>query len=253
MRGRKATKACGCAVWLLAVVCASGVLASEDPVVHGERVVLLHGLARSPSSMSRMEKALRRAGYEVCNLSYPSRKHPIRELAVDFVGPAVRTCFPENDKPIHFVTHSLGGVLVRQLAAASIEIPIGRVVMLGPPNQGSEIVDRFSDWWMFRKLNGPAGIELGTDEASVPLKLGATSLDVGVIAGNSSINWILSTFIPGQDDGKVSVSRAQLAGMRDFLVVRSSHPFIMRNAVVIEQTLWFLGHGEFEHRQGEVM
>jgi hypothetical protein len=142
---------------------------------------------------------------------------------------------------------------VRQLEASGVDIAIGRVVMLGPPSQGSEIVDEFADWWIFRKLNGPAGIELGTDEASVPRQLGATSIEVGVIAGRSSINWILSTFIPGQDDGKVSLSRARLAGMHDFLVVRSSHPFIMRNSVVIEQTLWFLGHGEFERPHGKVM
>jgi pimeloyl-ACP methyl ester carboxylesterase len=243
---RSQTTLLACAALVLAAAMLPSAHASEPQAVRGERVVLLHGLARSASSMSRMAKALERAGFDVCNVSYPSRKHAIEELAVDFVGSAVLACFPKDDQPVHFVTHSLGGVILRQLAASGVDIRFGRIVMLSPPSEGSEIVDKFADWWMFRKLNGPAGSELGTGVDSVPLRLGATSLDVGVITGDRSVNWILSTFIPGQDDGKVSVSRARLNGMHDFLVVHSSHPFIMRNAVAIDQTMCYLEHGQFE-------
>ena len=219
--------------------------ATDDRPAATGQVVLLHGLGRTSSSMSRIEHALERAGYEVCNVSYPSREHGIEELARDYVAPAIRTCFPGDDAPVHFVTHSLGGVIVRQLSASQAVVKFGRVVMLSPPNQGSEVVDKLGDWKLFRWLNGPAGTELGTHDDSAPVRLGSTALEVGVITGNRSINWILSMIIPGRDDGKVSVDRAKLAGMRDFLIVPSSHPFIMRNRTAIEQTIRFLAAGSF--------
>ena len=125
---------------------------------------------------------------------------------------------------------------------------LGRVVMLGPPNQGSEVVDKLGAWWLFKKLNGPAGNELGTNENSTPNKLGPANFCVGIIAGDRSINWINSVLIPGRDDGKVSVERTQLAGMSGHIVIHATHPFLMRNQAVIRQTIRFLQTGRFEQR-----
>jgi triacylglycerol lipase len=210
-----------------------------------EPVVLLHGLARTTSSMTSMAESLASAGYRVCNVAYPSREHDIRTLTMNYVLPEIARCFPNDTKPVHFVTHSLGGIIVRQLAASGTFTRFGRVVMLSPPNQGSEVVDELGDLWLFQALNGPAGNELSTAVVSTPNKLGPAPFELGIITGTRSVNLILSMFIPGTDDGKVSVQRAKLEGMKDFLEVPSSHPFIMTNAAVIQQTIHFLKHGVF--------
>jgi pimeloyl-ACP methyl ester carboxylesterase len=227
---------------LLAVLFAA---ALQPSAASGESVVVLHGLARSSDSMSRMVSALEMAGYRVCNVSYPSRKHPIKALTADFVAPAVRACLSSETDTVHFVTHSLGGVVVRQLARSEPNLRIGRVVMLSPPNHGSEVVDKLGKLSLFKLINGPAGLELDTSDTSLPRTLGPASFDVGIITGSRTINPILSWLIPGDDDGKVSIESARLEGMADFCVIAATHPFIMKNRQAIEQTLGFLAHGRF--------
>ncbi|MFC4310288.1 esterase/lipase family protein [Steroidobacter flavus] len=215
------------------------------PRAEAASVVLLHGLARSSDSMAKMNRALGAAGYHVCNVSYPSREHPIEVLTRDFVLPAVRACLTNPTDEVHFVTHSLGGIVVRQLAKSAPELKFGRVVMLSPPNHGSEVVDKLGELALFKFINGPAGLELGTGQASVPQSLGAPPFQVGIITGDRTINLILSLLIPGPDDGKVSIESAKLTGMAGFCVVPASHPFIMKNRLAIEQTLAFLATGAF--------
>lgn len=210
-----------------------------------ESVVVLHGLARTSDSMSRMTRALEAAGYHVCNVSYPSRKHSIEVLTTDFVAPAVRACRSSETDTVHFVTHSLGGIVVRQLAKSSPDVRIGRVVMLSPPNHGSEVVDKLGTLSLFTLINGPAGLQLATGEAFLPRSLGPASFDVGIITGSRTVNPILSWLIPGDDDGKVSIESAKLEGMADFCVIRATHPFIMNNKRAIGQTLAFLATGRF--------
>lgn len=210
-----------------------------------EYVILLHGLCRSGRSMIPMGQALTAAGYKVLNMEYPSRSATIEKLSDDAIGSAVADCQRQGAVRIHFVTHSLGGILVRSYLSRHTIPNLGRVVMLGPPNQGSEVVDKLGGWWIFKKLNGPAGDELGTDKNSTPNKLGPANFCAGVIAGNLSINWINSWLIPGQDDGKVSIERTKLAGMADHIVIASAHPFIMRNRTAIRQTVYFLRNGQF--------
>ncbi len=215
------------------------------------KVVILHGLARTPASMSSMAKALEAAGYEVCNVAYPSRQHSVAVLAVNFVAPKIVECVSDPQQAIHFVTHSLGGIVVRQLAAAGLIANFGRVVMLSPPNQGTEIVDKLGKLRLFEVINGPAGSELGTGANELPMRLGPASFELGVITGTRSINMFLSLMIPGADDGKVSVNRAKLEGMKDFVTVPTAHPFIMKSSAAIEQTMHFLKRGEFMHQPSQ--
>ncbi len=211
-----------------------------------EAVILLHGLARSPWTMGKIERQLREDGYTVYNLGYPSRQQTIQELAAG-IAKQVHEKAPDATK-IHFVAHSMGGILVRQLLADHSVPAIGRVVMLSPPNQGSEIVDRLGGWRMFKWINGPAGCQLGTRPDSVPCQLGAPppGIEIGVITGDRSINWILSTLIPGKDDGKVAVERAKLTGMKELRVYHSCHPLIMRKQAVIDDIKAFLENGAFK-------
>lgn len=120
--------------------------------------------------------------------------------------------------------------------------------MLGPPNQGSEVVDRFSTWKIFKSLNGPAGGELGTDNNSAPNQLGRVNFELGVVAGDRSINWINSLMIEGPNDGKVSVESTKVEGMKEQVVVHTSHPFMMKNKDVLRLTLNFLRWGTFKSR-----
>lgn len=215
-----------------------------------EDVILLHGLCRTSASMDRMERALTQAGYQVQNVNYPSRTASIQQLADDAIGPALARCRQDGASRIDFVTHSLGGILVRSYLARHSLPSLGRVVMLAPPNQGSEVVDKLGGWFLFQWINGPAGNELGTDTHSAPARLGPLRYPVGIIAGDRSINWINSLLIPGRDDGKVAVERTKLAGMSDHIVIHAAHPFVMKNPEAIRQTIHFLRTGAFDRRPG---
>lgn len=216
------------------------------PLQAEEGVVLLHGLCRTDSSMRKMAASLKDAGFIVENVAYPSRTAVIEKLSDDAIGAALKSENLKDCKKIHFVTHSLGGILVRSYFARHDRDRLGRVVMLGPPNQGSEVVDSLKSWYFFQKLNGPAGGELGTEAASVPNALGPVNFECGVIAGDRSINWINSlAMINGTDDGKVSVERTKVAGMKEHLVVHTTHTFMMRNKKVIAATIRFLKKGTF--------
>lgn len=207
-------------------------------------MVLLHGLMRTDRSMNRMEESLAEVGYRVLNIQYESTREPIEELAPEAVAAGIDGC--EGADTTHFVTHSMGGILVRQYLAGH-DIPhLGRVVMLGPPNQGSEIVDRYADLPGFEWFSGPAGLQLGTGEDNVPRALGPVHFELGIIAGTQSINPILSRMLPGRDDGKVSVDATRVEGMDDHLELPVTHVFMMRDEEVIAQVRHFLANGSFE-------
>ena len=211
-------------------------------------VILLHGLMSSDYSMNKLEKALKKAGFDVVNVDYPARDFPIERLAEISIKPALSAC--GHDRNIHFVTHSLGGILVRQYLSQHAIKNLSRVVMLGPPNGGSEIVDRLKNFPGFHFINGDAGLQLGTDNNSLPRQLGPANFDLGVIAGNSSVNLVFSLMIPGDDDGTVSVQSTRLQGMRDHIEMPASHTFMMRNRHVIRQAIYYLQHGRFNRARG---
>jgi triacylglycerol lipase len=213
--------------------------------IGGEWVILLHGLSRTSRSFAKLETTLNMAAYSVVNVDYPSRKYCIEDLANNYVSNAIEHCREKQAKRIHFVTHSMGGILVRFYLATHEVSELGRIVMLGPPNQGSEVIDRLGTLPGFGAFHGPAGIQLGTGEMCMPNRVGPVTFPLGVIAGNKSINWMLSLLIPGADDGKVSVARAKVEGMADFLVVPHSHPMMMQRQKVIGQAMHFLKHGVF--------
>lgn len=208
-----------------------------------ECIVLLHGLLRSDSSFTKMSQHLEKQGYTVINQDYPSTQTNIETLAPGTINSALGQC--DQQEAISFVTHSMGGILVRYYLK-HFDIPtLKTVVMLAPPNAGSEIVDKLSSLPPFEWLNGPAGSQLGTDDTSMPIVLGAVDYNLGVIAGSDSINPILSMLIPGDDDGKVAVERTKVKGMRDHIVLPVSHPFIMKDKEAINQTIFFLKNGKF--------
>jgi len=219
---------------------------SSPPPEGAESVIVLHGLRRTPTSMAILVARLEDAGYGVTSFGYASTSEPMESL-VDQLQAAVELCCAGQTEDVHFVTHAMGGVLVRSYLSQQAKPHNGRVVMLSPPSQGSEIVDAFADSPRLRALLvGPAASQLGTDSAGIAKQLGPARFDLGIIAGDRSLSPIGSWLIPGPDDGKVAVGRANVEGSADFLVVSATHTFIMNRRDVAEEVVHFLRNGRFE-------
>jgi pimeloyl-ACP methyl ester carboxylesterase len=211
----------------------------------GDYVILLHGLGRTAISMKRIESRLTEAGYHAINVSYPSTGESIEQLATNCLPRLIQTHVTNAAARVHFVTYSLGGILVRYYLREHALANLGRVVMLCPPNQGSEVADQLKSNILFQAALGPAGQALGTSTQDVPQTLGPANFELGVITGDRSLNPFFSYLVPGPDDGKVAVASAKVAGMQDFLVVHNTHTFIMMNEEVIRQIIAFLQTGKF--------
>lgn len=208
-----------------------------------EYVVLLHGLGSSRLAMLPMAHWLRRAGYSPINSGYPSTRYGIPQLA-ESVLPAALAQVPPT-ATVHFVVHSLGGILVRYYLDNHTIENLGRVVMLGTPNQGSEVIDVFSTIPGAELFDQVSAGQLGTGEKSIPLALGPANFEVGIIAGTRTVNPILSTMLPQPNDGKVAVENTKLEGMTDHIVLPVSHTFMHRKPNVAKQVIHFLQEGLF--------
>ena len=209
-------------------------------------VLLLHGISRSPRSMCALEAAAQMAGYKTANPAYASRSQPLSCIA-DELAPVVSRFVEELTGPLHVVTHSMGGLVLRVLLSRHPQASLGRIVMLAPPNQGSEVADLLGNNLFYKFWFGPAGQQLMTSRGGRAIHLPATTgFEVGIIAGSRSIYPIASLLLPRPNDGRVSVSSTKLDGMTDHLPIPTSHPFITNNSAAIVQTLNFLRDGRFE-------
>ncbi|MGD9345927.1 MAG: alpha/beta fold hydrolase [Candidatus Aminicenantes bacterium] len=209
-------------------------------------VVLLHGLRQSNESMEKIEECLLGHGYSVSNVDYPSTDHTIQYLASVILHDILEPIRYQSPSKIHFVTHSMGGIIVRCYLKHHDLPNLGRVVMISPPNQGSELVDLLKDQAVLRRIWGPAAAQLSLDEGSLVQNLGPVDFELGVIAGSRSFNPIYSALLPGPDDGVVTVESMKVQGMDDFIVLPLSHGFIMKNENAISQVIYFLEHGIFQ-------
>jgi hypothetical protein len=209
-------------------------------------VVLLHGISRTSRSFHRMQAAIEENRFATLNLGYASRRKPLQALAED-IHPAIARFAEDIEGSIHFVGHSMGGLLIRAYLARHRPRRLGRVVMLGAPNSGSEIADRLKGFTAYRAWFGPAGLQLITKrDKDLDAILPPIDYPVGIIAGNRSVDPISSTLLlPKPNDGRVSVENTRLDGMVDHIVIGASHPWLVRNAAAIEQSIAFLRDGRF--------
>lgn len=213
-----------------------------------ELVVLLHGILRSKTDMLFLTKFFEKRGYKTLNILYPSREQRLEGLS-DFVHNKIITCphYSENTT-INFVTHSMGGLITRYYIAREKPKNLGKVVMLGPPNTGSEFADWLSETEIlapiFKTVFGPASQQLKTDYEHID---GDITYPLGVIAGNMSINPLAPWVLDGEHDGIVPVERTKIEGMKDHIVMAATHSFMMFNTDVMKQALHFLQNEVFDH------
>jgi len=212
-------------------------------------VVLLHGISRTARSLHKMQAAIQASGFATLNPGYASRRKTLEALAEDIhsdVGRFAGTI----EGSVHFVCHSMGGLLARVYLVKYRPKRLGRLVMLGTPNGGSEIADRLKNFKTYRAWFGPAGQQLVTRrDAATKAMFASTDYPVGIIAGNRSIYPIASALLlPRPNDGRVSVENTKLDGMTDHIVIGASHPWLVRNTQAIEQTIAFLKEGRFTRR-----
>ena len=217
---------------------------SSPPPDGAEAVVVVHGLGRTAASMTILVSRLKNAGFRVHSFGYPSTSEPMEAL-VDRLQAEVSQCCGTEAETVHFVTHSMGGVLVRSHLSQQPEAHRGRVVMLSPPGQGSEIIDAFADSPLLQSLVGPAASRLRTDSTGIASQLGPVRFSLGIVTGDRSLSPIGSWLIPGPDDGKVGVDQAMVDGATDFRVVSATHTFIMNRRDVAEEVVHFLRQGRF--------
>jgi triacylglycerol lipase len=210
-----------------------------------ECVILLHGLGRTAASMEKIKKKLAEAGFLVWNQTYPSRKFTIEELAESHIIKGLRQCQDWGATRIHFITHSLGGILVRDYLQTHKIRKLDKIIMLAPPNHGSEVADKLKGNFFFKRIMGPAGQQLGTGKTDKPKSFKPIPGTIGILAGIKSYEPWFSWIFNGTNDGKVSTEAAKLEEMDDFLLVNHGHTFIMNGDDVIEQILHFLGNSRF--------
>jgi pimeloyl-ACP methyl ester carboxylesterase len=229
--------------WFISLI----MLAASGCSIHNnpdstEQVILLHGLGRKGHAMFLLQKRIREAGYEAHSIEYASLQEP-PEVLLEKVAEQIELCCRDDSRPVHFVGHSLGGLIVRAYLDKRPLENLGRVVLLGTPSQGSELVDIYGDSWLFRVLGPTAGV-LGTDEDSFPNSIGPPYYPLGIIAGTSGFS-ITDDHLPGPDDGLVSVKSTKIDGMADFLLVDTSHSMMRYNQTVARETIHFLKNGSF--------
>jgi len=225
---------------------------SEQPAsvkLAQDGVVLLHGISRTARSFRKMQVAIERAGYATLNLDYESRRKGLDALAED-IHPAIELFADGVTGSVHFVCHSMGGLLARVYLAKHRPQRLGRVVMLGTPNGGSEIADSLKNLAAYRAFFGPAGQQLVTRrDAALNAMLPAIDYPVGIIAGDRSIYPMGAALLPRPHDGRVSVANTRIDGMTDHMIISTTHPWLVRNDQAIEQTLAFLKDGKFSARR----
>lgn len=208
-----------------------------------ETVLLIHGLGRGATSLQAIGDALHADGYRLCHVDYPSTRHGPQEL-VRRVSAAIDAC-TVSDTVVHAVTHSLGGILLRAVVRERRDVISGRVVMLAPPNGGSELSDVVQRSGFLRAVLGPTGADLGTHPLSFPNRLGPATFDLGILAGDRSVHPLGTFLLKGPNDGTVTERSARLAGMQDFATVHRAHSFIMNAPEVVFETRAYLRDGCF--------
>lgn len=206
----------------------------------GTAVILLHGAIRSSKSMNQMATMVQQEGFTAVPFDYPSTRVGI-DRSAEFLQQVIERL--DGIKTIHFVTHSMGGLVVRSWSGRYEDRRVGRLVMLGVPNRGAQMADRVKGNLLFRILYGPAGQQVGSDPDGFIAKLAIPKFEFAVIAGKAGKPGGYNPLVPGDDDGTVAITSTRLPGAIDFASIRGLHSFLMNQPQVIDWTRRFLKSG----------
>lgn len=210
------------------------------PKMSGHVVIMLHGIVRSSKSMSRMQKSLGEAGFVPVPFDYPSTQANLDKCS-EFLDSVIRSL--DGVKEISFVTHSMGGLVVRNWLKEHKDKRVRRLVMIGTPNKGAEMADKLRDWKIYKLILGPAGQQLFSGDGSDASKLPIPKFEFAVIAGARGTAEGYNPLIPGDDDGTVAVKSAFLEGATDSELFPVLHSFLPVNPDVVKSTARFLKTG----------
>jgi pimeloyl-ACP methyl ester carboxylesterase len=217
------------------------------PSRQSDTVVLVHGMGRGPVEMRLLASRIARAGFEILRVRYQPFG-PTTEQVVASVAKQIEARCCNLPGRIHFVGHSLGGLIIRAHLAANRPDVLGRVVLIATPNAGTPFVDKYRNrWWM--GLAGPIARTLGTDAASFPNTLPTPNYPVGIIAGVKPSSITKQHQTSDIDDGIVPLASAKLSGMSDFITLKSTHAALRYRRDVARQTIAFLREGAFDRTQ----
>ncbi|MBC8113769.1 MAG: alpha/beta fold hydrolase [Candidatus Saccharimonas sp.] len=210
------------------------------PPMKGRGVVLIHGILRSAKCMSSMAETLGQAGFTTFQFNYPSTQVSIPEAA-EYLHQTIESL--EGIEELNIAAHSMGGLITRAYFAAHHDPRFRRVVMVGTPNHGAELADLVHQNFLVRTAAGPGGRQLVTAREGLIPSLPAPKCEFAIIAGarHNPAGW--NPFIPGDDDGTVTVESTRLVGAADFATVQTTHTALLRNRETLELTLRFLSEG----------
>jgi len=194
--------------------------------------------------MGGMASYLKRSGFKTFHIGYSSTRQTIEQI-VESIHPRIETFAKTIQGTLHFVGYSMGGLITRAYLHKYPVSNLGRVVMIGTPNHGSEVADFIQNWWLYKKLYGPAGQQLVTKLPNTEELLGKVNYELGIIAGNKTASFIGSYIIGKENDGKVSVESTKLEGMKEHIVIPVSHVYMPHSAKVRKLVRRFLQEGAF--------
>lgn len=217
-----------------------------------EVVICLHGLWRSVWAMEPIANYLNKEGFTTVSVPYASFRYELEDI-VESVRILVKPWLDQGKK-IHFVTHSLGGVVLKHLLEHAMldeeREKIGRVVMLAPPHQGSEIMDWLSNSPV-RHVLGPASDFLTSEKMSQHSQQFPADVEAAIIMGERSAIPFFRKLLDASNDGIVSVDKGHLLGIKEFKVVDADHTFIASEPDVLEMVSHFLSCGSCEATEPE--
>ncbi len=206
-------------------------------------VLLVHGIARGPGTFGNLPQRLREQGFDAVAISYPSTRGSLESHA-NQIKRIIRR-MPYGRK-VSFVTHSMGALVVREMNTGNQHwrqgMHVGRIVMIAPPNQGSAVAEFLKDNLLYRLLYGKAGQALVPSHVT---KLAVPDVPFAIIAGGKGDGKGYNPWLPGDDDGTVSVEESQWAGAADSLVLPGLHGFIAKSDAVVPPVVAFLATGRF--------
>lgn len=216
-----------------------------------ETVILLHGIIRNHFDMMLLEKRMKKEGYACINIKYPSTKHAIDDLAEQINEQLCQNESYTGADKVHFVVHSMGGLITRHILAKHRPHNLGSVIMLGTPNKGSEMADYLDEHKYlaspFHFIFGPSARQLRTNHKHFENEI--IDFPLGIIASDASLNPLGKKIFGAPNDTLVSVDSTKIEGMSDHIIIPCPHALMMYDPRIINQVAFFLKNGQFNHQK----